>query len=67
MAFAAAAPLPGGDAGHGWERAVPVAVRSGDKAERVEELTLRISLAPGKHAHTGRVRARRRCRRRARR
>jgi hypothetical protein len=48
----AAAPLGGG----AWERAVPVAVRAGDKEERTEELTLRIALAPPKHAHAGRVR-----------
>ena len=38
-----------------WERAVPVLVRGAE--ERVEELTLRVTLSPGaKHAHAGRAR-----------
>jgi hypothetical protein len=41
-----------------WERCVPVAVRAGDKAERVEELTLRLALSPAKLPHSGRVRRR---------
>ena len=42
--------------GGAWERCVPVAVRAGDKAERIEELTLRLTLSPAKLPHSGRVR-----------
>ncbi len=44
--------------GGAWERGVPVSLRAGDKDEAVQELTLRIALAPGKHTHAGRVRVR---------
>ena len=53
--------------GGAWERCVPVAVRAGDKAERQEELTLRLTLSPAKLPHSGRVRLARPARRAGRR
>lgn len=38
-----------------FERAVPVALRTGDKEERVEELTVRVSMGVSKHLHNGKV------------
>ena len=40
-----------------FERSVPVALRSGDKEERVEELTVRILLGISKQLHNSKVRA----------
>lgn len=39
-----------------FERAVPVALRSGDKEERVEELTVRVAMGVSKQLHNSKVR-----------
>lgn len=40
-----------------FERAVPVALRSGDKEDRVEELTVRVSMGVSKQFHNSKVQA----------